>query len=242
MTHPTDDLLRDAAQVIIRLWSISSAGRDLSWRQHMESAVEGLRAALAAAPQPAPAPADERAAMIEVVEEHVFNALGETSAEDIADALLAAGWTRGGDAAGLREADDLEGHMKRARDREAAAYLARGAALARPSAPETLAWAVVGEDGQGERRVALVYDENGNVELYADPGVTVISVCDHTPGDRLYRVSPQPIPEGMLAGPIGYAGDETRADRIANAALEAVAEGVDIAASPEAVLRKVREN
>ena len=96
--------------------------------------------------------------------------------------------------------------------------------------------------GQEERRVALVYDEAGNVEVYADKGVTIISVCDHTPGDRLYRLTPAPIPDGMLDGHIGHAGDETQADRLANAAAEAIAEGVDVLADPGAVLRKVRTN
>lgn len=96
--------------------------------------------------------------------------------------------------------------------------------------------------GQEERRVALVYDEAGNVEVYADKGVTIISVCDHTPGDRLYRLNPAPIPDGMLDGHIGHAGDETRADRLATAAAEAIADGVDVLADPGAVFSKVRSN
>lgn len=96
--------------------------------------------------------------------------------------------------------------------------------------------------GQEERRVALVYDEAGNVEVYADKGVTIISVCDHAPEDRLYRLAPAPIPDGLLDGYIGHAGDETRADRLATAAAEAVADGVDVMADPGAVFNKVRSN
>lgn len=69
---------------------------------------EAKRLEDAAAPQPAPVPADERAAMIEVMD-RAFNAWVETSfdspqMEYLADALLTAGWTRGGAEAGLREA------------------------------------------------------------------------------------------------------------------------------------------
>ena len=57
---------------------------------------------------PAPAPADERAAMIEVIETAVDDTAlvdGEPwGADAVADALLAAGWTRGGAEAGMREA------------------------------------------------------------------------------------------------------------------------------------------
>ena len=60
---------------------------------------EAKRLEDAAAPQPAPAPADERAAMIEVMD-RAFSAWVETSfdspqMEYLADALLTAGWTRG---------------------------------------------------------------------------------------------------------------------------------------------------
>lgn len=60
--------------------------------------VKSAIAALAAAPQPAPAPADERAAMIEVMD-RAFSAWVETSfdspqMEYLADALLAAGYRK----------------------------------------------------------------------------------------------------------------------------------------------------
>ncbi|WP_296223028.1 hypothetical protein [uncultured Sphingomonas sp.] len=103
--------------------------------------------ALAAAPQPAPAPADERAAMIEVIvqaDDAYDRVQGGSWAGAIADALLAAGWTRGGDAAGLREV--LEAILNDAHETEdgnpywrevgADALDRARAALARPSAPE----------------------------------------------------------------------------------------------------------
>lgn len=58
---------------------------------------------VSSAPQPAPAPApDERDEMIAVIHKVLDGSLRPT---DIADTILAAGWTRGGDAAGLREDD-----------------------------------------------------------------------------------------------------------------------------------------
>lgn len=78
------------------------------------------RAALAAAPQPAPAPADERAAMIEVMD-RAFSAWVETSfdspqMEYLADALLAAGY-RKADAL-LAERDALIHDIERAKASE----------------------------------------------------------------------------------------------------------------------------
>lgn len=63
-----------------------------------EACQSAARAALAAAPQPAPAPAAERAAMIEVIvqtDDAYDRVQGGSWAGAIADALLAAGWTRG---------------------------------------------------------------------------------------------------------------------------------------------------
>lgn len=68
-------------------------------------------------------------------------------------------------------------------------------------------------------RVVLHYDESGWVTVYADEGVTVISVCDHAPEDRLYRMSPEAIPEGMLDGDIGHREDGSPASVRAQAAL-----------------------
>lgn len=61
-------------------------------------------------------------------------------------------------------------------------------------------------------RVAIHYDEHGNPTVYADEGVEVYSVCDYTPSDRLYLMSPAPIPRGLLDGPVGFAGDGSAAE------------------------------
>lgn len=91
-------------------------------------------------------------------------------------------------------------------------------------------------------RVAVVYDEDGNVTIYADPRVTVISVCDHTPQDRLYRLTTPPIPDGMLDGSIGFAGDESVADRKARAALDELDAGTAADGLVEAVQRRIKNS
>lgn len=63
-------------------------------------------------------------------------------------------------------------------------------------------------------RVVLHVDGNGNATLYADPGVTVFSVYDPTPQDRVYLCDPAPIPAGMLDGPTGFAGDGSPAEKV----------------------------
>ena len=83
MTHPAPDPLREAAQAVLDCWD------SRNWKAAPTADyMRRLRAALAAAPQPAVA---DREALVEVIDAHVFNALGETLAEAIADALLARG-------------------------------------------------------------------------------------------------------------------------------------------------------
>ena len=69
-------------------------------------------------------------------------------------------------------------------------------------------------------RVAVYINEDGSFDVYADDGVEVYSVCDWAPNDRLYLMSPEEIPEGMLGGEVGFLGDgspaETRAKRAAS--------------------------
>ena len=66
-------------------------------------------------------------------------------------------------------------------------------------------------------RVVFQTDAHGNVSVYADPDVEVIMCCDWVPNDRLYRMEPEPIPDGLLSGSIGHRGDghpgETRITR-----------------------------
>lgn len=96
--------------------------------------------------------------------------------------------------------------------------------------------------GEQKPRVALSYDTDGNVTVYADADVEIISVCDHTPHDRLYRLSPAPIPDGMLDGPIGYSGDGSRSEMIVCAASDALNDGDNILSNPAAVLARLRRN
>ena len=159
------------------------------------ASLERARAALAAAPQPAPAPAaDEREAMIRAMHMTADSCpLDRSLFDTIADALLADGRTRSGDAAGLREAlspedrewinnraDELFRQSERQRGGVRPATITpmdyrdyfvidataeRIAALARLSAPETLAWAVVGD---GYRKADPLADERVRKATYVD--------------------------------------------------------------------------
>ncbi len=109
MTHLTDDPLRAALEPFATLADRYDPpeGDDAAACWYPDAPTLGdlrrARAALAAAPQPAPAPAGERAAMIEVIvqaDDAYDRVQGGSWAGVIADALLAAAWTRGGDAAG----------------------------------------------------------------------------------------------------------------------------------------------
>lgn len=70
--------------------------------------------------------------------------------------------------------------------------------------------------------VVLHVDEHGNVSTYADGAVDVIFAYDLTPGDRLYRCNPAPIPAGLLDDKIGSADDGSPAEaRISRAVRDA---------------------
>lgn len=74
----------------------------------------------------------------------------------------------------------------------------------------------------GKPTVVLHVDVDGNVVVYADGAVDVIYAYDLTPDDRLYRCNPEPIPAGLLDGPIGAAGDGSPAEaRITRAVRDA---------------------
>lgn len=55
--------------------------------------------------------------------------------------------------------------------------------------------------------VVFYTDEHGNISSYANGDVEVLWVSDLTPGDRIYRADPDPIPKGMIDGPIGSSFD-----------------------------------
>ena len=62
-------------------------------------------------------------------------------------------------------------------------------------------------------RVVLRYTDPGDApEIYADDGVEVLVVCEYTPSDRIYRTAPQPVPAGMLDGPVGHLHDGSAAE------------------------------
>ena len=62
------------------------------------------------------------------------------------------------------------------------------------------------------KRVAIVYNEAEDIpRIYADEGVVVYSVCEFAKDDRIYRLSPNPIPDQMLQGPIGHKDDGSAA-------------------------------
>jgi len=57
--------------------------------------------------------------------------------------------------------------------------------------------------------VVLHTDETGNVTVYADKGVRVVWCSELSPNDRLYLADPAPIPDGLLDGALGFAGDRS---------------------------------
>ena len=60
-------------------------------------------------------------------------------------------------------------------------------------------------------RVAIHFTEDGNWTAYADDGVEVYSVCDASPSDRVYRMAPEPIPDGLIGGDVGHKDDGSAA-------------------------------
>ena len=74
---------------------------------------------------------------------------------------------------------------------------------------------------QTPKRVVLHIEEIGDAPaIYSDDGVEVYSVFEPTQGDRIYRFTRDPIPEELLDGDVGFAGDgsaaEARAHRAVN--------------------------
>ena len=74
-------------------------------------------------------------------------------------------------------------------------------------------------------RVLVDVGRDGAFAVYSDPEVEVICRCADVPDDELVRVSPAPIPEEWLIAPIGYAGDGSVADLLA----EVIATSADLA-------------
>ena len=144
MTHTTPDPLRDA---------LAFYADDANWRQNGPLDPNSAnftggpaRAALAAAPQPAPAAADERAEIERIICDAFTCDLRGRGDED------GAFWQTAADAllaAGYRKAD------------------------ACADAPETLAWAVVGEDGS---LIGINYDRETAQHL-CNPGESVVRVA-----------------------------------------------------------------
>ena len=63
-------------------------------------------------------------------------------------------------------------------------------------------------------KVLILVAEDGGIEVVTDGPAEVISVCDWTPNDRLYRltanhtVSADKVAEILGAGPVGSADDD----------------------------------
>ena len=71
-------------------------------------------------------------------------------------------------------------------------------------------------------RVVFHIDETGGVQVYQDEGVDVFCVSELAPNDRVYRYSPDPIPDEMLDGEVGHYADGSAAHaRVTRAVKEA---------------------
>ena len=64
-------------------------------------------------------------------------------------------------------------------------------------------------------RVVIDVHADGGFTVYSDPDVQVICRCAEVPEDELAQVSHRPILEGWLDRPIGYRGDGSVADLLA---------------------------
>ena len=64
-------------------------------------------------------------------------------------------------------------------------------------------------------RVVIDVHANGDFTVYSDLEVQVIYRCAQAPEDELVQVSHRPIPEEWLDRPIGYGGDGSVADLLA---------------------------
>lgn len=61
-------------------------------------------------------------------------------------------------------------------------------------------------------KVVIYFDKNGDWQAFAEGDVEVFCVDDGTPPDRTFRMSPEPIPSGMIGDEIGYSGDGSPAE------------------------------
>lgn len=62
-------------------------------------------------------------------------------------------------------------------------------------------------------RVVLHYENPEDPPtIYADAGVTVLSVCEFAPSDRTFMHAPDPIPAGMIDANPGFEGDGSEAE------------------------------
>ena len=64
-------------------------------------------------------------------------------------------------------------------------------------------------------RVVIDVHANGDFTVYSDADVQVIYRCAQAREDELVQISHRPIPEEWLDRPIGYSGDGSVADLIA---------------------------
>ena len=64
-------------------------------------------------------------------------------------------------------------------------------------------------------RVVIDVHADGGFTVYSDSDVQVICRCAHAPEDELVQISHRPIPEEWLDLPIGYSGDGSVADLLA---------------------------
>lgn len=73
-----------------------------------------------------------------------------------------------------------------------------------------------------EKRVVIYTDHHGNWSVQADEGVTVYSIVELVPDDRVYRMEPDPIDETLLIGEVHHKNDGSpAAARISKAVKEA---------------------
>ncbi|MCW2309703.1 hypothetical protein [Rhodobium gokarnense] len=72
------------------------------------------------------------------------------------------------------------------------------------------------------KRVVIWQDGDRWLTVFADEGVEVFWVDEGAKADRTYKMTPSPVPEGLLDDEYGYADDGSAASIRANRAMAAI--------------------
>jgi hypothetical protein len=89
--------------------------------------------------------------------------------------------------------------------------------------------------------VVIHQDEQGEITVFSDDGVTIFWVDERAPDDRVYEMTRHPIPSGMLHGPVGRHKDGSSADAKAHALVPSPTRTAESRAKAIAKLRLIQQ-